>query len=42
LPFVEPPVIVSPETVAVTPPSTWNTRLALLPEIITAPWFEPS
>src|SRR5262245_22014105 len=30
-----PPVIVSPEIGAVTPPSIWNTRLALLPLIVT-------
>src|SRR5262249_12800459 len=30
-----PPVIVSPERDAVTPPSIWNTRLALLPLIVT-------
>ena len=30
-----PPVMVSPEIVAVTPLSTWNTRLALLPLTVT-------
>ena len=32
---VWPPLIVRPEIDAVTPGSTWNTRLALLPETVT-------
>ena len=34
-PVAEPPVIVSPEIDAVTPASTWNTRLAPLPLTVT-------
>ena len=33
----EPPEIVKPESVAVTPPSTWNTPTALLPLIDDVP-----
>src|SRR5262249_20286680 len=42
VPLVAPPVICRPESVAVTPWSTWKTRLALFPLMITGPWPGPS
>ncbi len=41
LPLTEPPVIVRPEMLAVTPPSTWNTRLAWLPVMVTPTFGGP-